>query len=118
MEEEEVLNLKTIQSHIIKATIKATITSAVSACGAAILLFIGFYYNTDNRLSTNETNIESLMVSQEKTAVDINVIKEKMSADNANATNLDKRLTAIEDSQKEIYRVLIEMVQNQKRTGQ
>lgn len=113
--EEEVLTLKTIQSHIIKATIKATITSAVSACGAAILLFVGFYYNTENRLSTNETSIKSITIVQEKQSVDINVIKEKMSADNANSSNLDKRLTAIEDSQKEIYRVLIEMVQNQKR---
>ena len=110
----ESLTLKSLQTHLIKATI----TSAVSACIVAILLMVGFYYTTNNRVSANESDIKNIIEIQDKQGVDINLIKEKMSADNANAINFDRRLNAFEENQKETNKLLLQILQSQKRNNQ
>ncbi len=107
--ESESLTLKSLQSHLIKWTV----TSALSTFGLALLLLVGFYYKTNNRMDLTEINITTITEVQKAQTNDINIIKEKMSADNASAIALDKRLSVFEARQQEIYNVLLDMARKQ-----
>lgn len=104
----ETLTLKDMQSHVIKTIIGSVITSLV----AALVTGFAFYYKTTasiDRLNENQTDMKTTI---EKHTEQINNTNTGMGMTVVQQQAFEKRLVNIEESQKEILKVLIEIKNN------
>lgn len=108
--EETSLTLKSLQSHLIK--------TLVACVGSSLLIVLAsgfaFYYNTQNTLDKHDTQINELNMEVDKHG---DLISNNSNDNNISETemkNLDKRMSSIEENQKEIFNLLIEISSDQK----
>lgn len=106
----EELSLKSLQSHLIKTVIG----SVVSALIAGLIMGYSFYWQT-------KSSIERLTDEQKETKVLVDKHSEQLSKNNQDNSvsdvqikNLERRMTSIENTQKDMLSVLIEINMSQK----
>lgn len=105
MEQTQALTLKDVQTHLTKTLI----SSIVGASVVAILSVVGFYYNTKNTLSNQESRIESVSAMATSAEEKINGMQIDLGMNDVQQTNIDKRLTKVETKVDAIYDLLVKM---------
>ena len=106
----EILTIKDVQSHVIKAIVGSAITSLF----IAIVTGIAFYYGTNaaiDRLNEKQDDMNKTIVAHTD---QINKATNGMGMTEVQQANFDKRLNSIEQNQKEIYNILIQINSNLK----
>lgn len=105
----ETLTLKDMQSHVVKTVIGSVVTSAIIAIGTGVI----FYFRTNaaiDRLNENQGEMKKTLDSHTE---QINKTNTGMGMNEVQSKAFDKRLTGIEESQKQILQVLIEIKNKQ-----
>ncbi len=106
----DVLTRKDLQNHIVKAIIGSSVTSLF----LIILAGVAFYYGTNAAITRlNENQIEMKKTIEIHTE-QINKTNTGMGMTEVQQQAFEKRLTGIEESQKQILNVLIEIRNNNK----
>lgn len=110
MAEEGTLTLKSLQSHLIKTVLG----SVASAIVAGVIMFFIFYWNTTYTLEnlTKTTNETRAIV--DKHSEQLSKSSNSNSVSDVEIKNLQQRMSAIEESQKDIVKLLIEINISQK----
>lgn len=111
---EDALTLKTLQTHLTKTTITSVVSSTVGGLFLAVLLYVAFYYNTVNTLANHESKINEVIATQSVQTKDITAIKISEAEGKLNQVNLEKSLSKIEQNQKEMFELLLQVAQGQK----
>lgn len=107
---ESALNLKDLESHVIKTIIG----SIVASLSVALITGFSFYYKTNNAIERlNESQTEIKRTVMEHTDL-INKATTGMGMSDVQQKNFEQRLNNIESTQKEIYNMLIQIAANQK----
>lgn len=106
----ESLNLKTLQSHVIKTIVG----SIVSALVLSLIVGIAFYYKTNDTLSrlTDEQQETKTIVA--KHSEQLSKTNQENSVSDIQIKNLEQRMGSIEKTQEDMLRVLIEINTSQK----
>ena len=108
--EEGTLTLKSLQSHLIKTVLG----SVASAIVAGVIMFFIFYWNTTYTLDSLIKTTEETKAIVDKHSEQLNSSNNSNSVSNIEIKNLQQRMSAIEESQKDIVKLLIEINMSQK----
>lgn len=107
---EETLNLKTLQSHLIKTVIG----SAVVAIFSALISSFSFYYKTTGAIDTLiEKQAETRKIVDTHSEILAKSITNNSVSD-VQIQNLERRMTSMESTQKDILNILLEINASQK----
>lgn len=106
----ESLNLKTLQSHVIK-TIVGSIASALVL---SLIVGIGFYWKTNDTLGRLTDEQAKTTVIVEKHSEQLSKNNQDNSVSDVQIKNLELRMGSIEKTQQDMLRVLIEINTSQK----
>jgi uncharacterized protein HemX len=105
---EETLTLKDMQGHVVKTIVGSAITSLL----IVIVAGVTFYYGTNAaiaRLNEKQSDMNKTLDSHTE---QINKTNTGMGMSTVQQQAFEKRLTGIEESQKQILNVLIEIKNN------
>jgi len=105
----DTLTLKDLQNHLVKAIIGSVITTVI----LVTLAGIAFYYNTNSSISDLNITTAKLSITVDKHTEQINNTNMGMGMNSVQQIAFEKRLNGIEDGQKEILRLLIEIKKSQ-----
>jgi hypothetical protein len=106
----EILTIKDVQSHVIKAIVGSAITSLF----IAIVTGIAFYYGTNAAIARLNENQSDMKKTIEIHTDLINKATNGMGMTEVQQQNFEKRLNSIEQNHKEIYNILIQINSNLK----
>jgi predicted PurR-regulated permease PerM len=104
----EALSLKQLQSHVIKTIVGSVITSLL----VALITGFSFYFKTNaaiDKLNDNQTEMKKTIEAHTE---QINKTNTGMGMSEVQQEAFEKRLTNIEEGQKEIMKLLIELKNN------
>lgn len=101
----EQLTLKDMQGHVVKTIIGSVVTSAIIAIGTGVV----FYFRTNAALDTLNTNQTEMKKTLDSHTEQINKNNTGMGMTEVQQKAFEQRLTSIEESQKQILQVLIEI---------
>lgn len=104
----ETLTLKDMQRHLIKTIMGSVITSVILAIGTGVI----FYFKTNAAIDTLNTNQNEMKKTLDSHTEQINKNNTGMGMNEVQQAAFEKRLTSIEESQKQILQVLIEIRTN------
>jgi predicted PurR-regulated permease PerM len=111
MENEDVLGTTEMRKHVNKTIIGSSIGSLFVAMATGI----SFYYSTNSAIvRLNEKQDEMNKIIQVHTE-QINKATNGMGMNEVQQANFDKRLTSIEENQKQIYTILLQINSNLKK---
>lgn len=101
----EQLTLKDMQGHVVKTIIGSVVTSAIIAIGTGVV----FYFRTNAALDTLNNNQTEMKKTLDSHTEQINKNNTGMGMTEVQQKAFEQRLTSIEESQKQILQVLIEI---------
>lgn len=99
------VNHESLQTHFVKTTI----TTLVGAGLVVLLALVTFYYNTNNRIENHETRISDVSNKEAIIESKLSNIEINMGVNNVQTTNLDKRLSGVENKIDAVYNLLLTM---------
>jgi prefoldin subunit 5 len=105
----EVLTIKDMQSHVVKTIIGSVLTSAILAIGTGVI----FYFKTNSAIDRLNENQNDMKTTVEKHTEQINKTNTDFGMTGVQQQAFERRLTGIEESQKQILNVLIEIKNKQ-----
>lgn len=105
----ETLTLKDLQTHIVKAIVGSFVTSLL----VTAIAFVTWYYKTNTSIDILNKTTSKLTEVVDKHTEQINNTNMGMGMNSVQQVAFEKRLNGIEDSQKEIVRLLIEIKKSQ-----
>lgn len=94
-----------LKEHAFKTGVGLIVTSSLLAIG----LIVGFYYNTLNRLDNTDSKVTTVVQAQTEMAHKINNIEINAGINNVQQTNLEKRLTSVENKIDVMYELLLKI---------
>jgi len=106
----ETLTLKDMQKHVIKTIVGSAVTSLI----IAIVTGMSFYYGTNAAIARLNEKQDDMNKTIQVHTDQINKATNGMGMTEVQQANFDKRLNSIEENQKQIYTILLQINTNLK----
>lgn len=110
MAQEETLNLKSLQAHIIKAVIGSVVTTLF----AGLIMYLAFYWQTKDTLTNLTKEQSDIRVIVDKHSDILNSSVTNNTVSDVQIKNLEKRISSMEQTQNDMMKILIEINSSQK----